>query len=135
MTARNPQASGASPQPIPADERELLLRHRLGDAADIVTARTWDDTSRLIGETDDSDNTTGYAYDALNRMVSKTYQDQTVGSYTYGYVAVRATISQGQDRCFWLQPSLCCQRSIERDNHILCADRSTTASTLNARRN
>ncbi len=31
MTARNPGASSTGPKPIPADERELLLRHRLGD--------------------------------------------------------------------------------------------------------
>lgn len=31
MIARNSAASGAGPRTIPADERDLLLRHRLGD--------------------------------------------------------------------------------------------------------
>jgi hypothetical protein len=31
----------------------------------IGTDQAWDDTSRLVGQTDDNGNTTTYAYDAL----------------------------------------------------------------------
>src|SRR5207245_781242 len=36
---------------------------------DIITAQTWDDSSRLIAQTDDNGNATRYAYDGLDRLI------------------------------------------------------------------
>ena len=56
----------------------------LGAVVDtITTTQAWDDTSRLIGQTDDNGNTTAYTYDALNRKIATTYADGTVHTTTY----------------------------------------------------
>ena len=54
-----------------------------GDGPDIVTAQGWDDTSRLIGQTDANGNATVYGYDALNRRATTTYADGAVHSITF----------------------------------------------------
>lgn len=54
-----------------------------GDGADITTLRIWDDSTRLIGQTDDNSNTTSYAYDALDRLTAETQADGTIHIYTY----------------------------------------------------
>jgi len=53
---------------------------------DIVTAQAWDDTSRLIGQTDDNGNTTSYAYDPLDRLIVTQTADGTL--YQVGTGAV-----------------------------------------------
>jgi len=53
------------------------------DPADIILSQSWDDSSRLVGQTDDNGNTTTYSYDALNRLVFLTQADDTV--YTASY--------------------------------------------------
>jgi YD repeat-containing protein len=50
----------------------------------IITTQTWDDSSRLVRQTDDNGNSTGYAYDALNRRTGTTYADGTSEQYAYG---------------------------------------------------
>ncbi|MBW8017968.1 MAG: RHS repeat protein, partial [Planctomycetes bacterium] len=77
-----------------------------GDADDIKTGRTYDDNSRLIGQTDDNGNTAGYEYDALNRWIRTTYADGTVVTSTYdvyddtvGTVDAAGTVSvRGYDK-------------------------------------
>lgn len=55
-----------------------------GAVADsIVTSQGWDNTSRLISQTDDNGNSTTYSYDALNRRTATTYADGTVHRTTY----------------------------------------------------
>ena len=49
----------------------------------IVTTQQWDDSHRLVAQTDDNGNTTSYSYDALNRKIATTYADGTVHSATY----------------------------------------------------
>ena len=49
----------------------------------ITTTQTWDDTSRLIGQTDDNSNTTTYVFDPLNRKVAIQYADGTVHNSNY----------------------------------------------------
>jgi RHS repeat-associated protein len=44
----------------------------------IITRKAWDDSSRLISQTDDNTNSTVYTYDALDRKVATTYADGTV---------------------------------------------------------
>ena len=53
------------------------------EPADIVTAQTWDDNSRLVSRTDDNGNTTQYAYDALDRMTRETFADATECAFDY----------------------------------------------------
>ncbi len=53
------------------------------DPADIVTAQTWDDTSRLTVLTDDNGHATLYTYDCLNRRVATTYADGTTTTMTF----------------------------------------------------
>lgn len=43
----------------------------------IETARAWDDSSRLVSQTDDHGNATTYVFDALNRRVAVRYADGT----------------------------------------------------------
>ncbi|MCH8146991.1 MAG: RHS repeat protein, partial [Planctomycetes bacterium] len=42
----------------------------------ITTRQSWDDTSRLTGQSDDNGNTTTYEYDALDRMTAERYADE-----------------------------------------------------------
>lgn len=49
----------------------------------IVTTNGYDDSSRLIFQTDDNDNTTSYTYDALDRKTSTVYGDGTSCTRTY----------------------------------------------------
>jgi YD repeat-containing protein len=44
----------------------------------IVTARTWDDSSRLTSEVDGNGNGTQYAYDALDRRIRTVHADGTL---------------------------------------------------------
>lgn len=44
----------------------------------ITTRQTWDDSSRLVSQTDDNGNATVYTYDALDRRIATTYADGTV---------------------------------------------------------
>ncbi|UCC29379.1 MAG: hypothetical protein JSU86_14400 [Phycisphaerales bacterium] len=71
-TIRDMDGDGADADAVPGD-----------DDPDIVTTQAWDDTSRLVGQTDDNGNTTAYIYDALNRMTTQDYADFTQHSYTY----------------------------------------------------
>ncbi|MHC4414366.1 MAG: RHS repeat domain-containing protein [Planctomycetota bacterium] len=48
-----------------------------GDGPDITTTQAWDDTSRLIEQTDDNGNTTRYVYDALDRLQVTIHADTT----------------------------------------------------------
>jgi RHS repeat-associated protein len=64
-----------------------------GDGDDITTSQTWDDTSRLVAQTDDNGNTTSYEYDALNRMFREQMADATVHSYTYDVHDNRLTMT------------------------------------------
>ncbi|MCO6438177.1 MAG: RHS repeat-associated core domain-containing protein [Phycisphaerae bacterium] len=48
-----------------------------GDGLDIVTTMLWDDSSRLIAQTDDNGRTTRYASDALDRNIGTRYADGT----------------------------------------------------------
>lgn len=41
----------------------------------ITTRQAWDDTSRVIGQTDDHGNTTSYVYDALDRKIREGHAD------------------------------------------------------------
>jgi RHS repeat-associated protein len=47
----------------------------------IVTAQSWDDSSRLIGQTDANSNTTVYVYDSLNRMTQTVFADGTINTF------------------------------------------------------
>jgi RHS repeat-associated protein len=49
----------------------------------ITTTQTFDDSSRLISETDDNGNATTYAYDSLNRRVLTTFADTTTATTQY----------------------------------------------------
>lgn len=60
----------------------------LGDGTDlplerIVTLEWWDDNSRRSAHTDDRGNTTTYAYDALDRLITTSRCDATIRSYQY----------------------------------------------------
>ncbi|MBP7746933.1 MAG: RHS repeat protein [Phycisphaerae bacterium] len=50
---------------------------------DIVTTQGWDDSSRLVAQTDDNGNTTAYSYDPLNRRIGTDYPDCTADSAIY----------------------------------------------------
>lgn len=50
---------------------------------DIVTTQSWDDTSRLVEQTDDNDNTTTYVYDALSRRLMEVFADGTIHADTF----------------------------------------------------
>ncbi|HKQ50400.1 MAG TPA: DUF6531 domain-containing protein [Phycisphaerae bacterium] len=52
------------------------------DPVDIVSTQTWDDSSRLTGQTDDNGNPTMYIYDALNRRTGADHADCT-SDFTY----------------------------------------------------
>lgn len=43
----------------------------------IVTEQSWDDSGRLVTQTDDNGNTTTYVYDGLSRKVAEVYADTT----------------------------------------------------------
>jgi len=43
----------------------------------IINTQKWDDSSRLIAQTDGNGNTTRYAYDALNRLIVTRFADGT----------------------------------------------------------
>ncbi len=49
----------------------------------ITTSQGWDETSRLISQTDDNGNATVYTYDPLNRKVATTYADNTTHQSSY----------------------------------------------------
>ena len=49
----------------------------------ITMTNVWDDTTRIVTQSDDNANTTSYAYDALNRRIATTYADGTGHSYAY----------------------------------------------------
>lgn len=49
-------------------------------AGQIVTTKSWDDSSRLVERVDGNGHATTYAYDALNRRISETFADQTTQS-------------------------------------------------------
>jgi RHS repeat-associated protein len=49
----------------------------VSDAADIIIRKVWDDSSRLVQQTDDNTNTTTYVYDTLNRLVREVLADGT----------------------------------------------------------
>jgi len=44
---------------------------------DLVTTQSWDQSSRLIAQTDDNGNPTRYAYDSLDRLIMTRYADGT----------------------------------------------------------
>src|ERR1039457_3195061 len=46
-------------------------------AGSIITSQSFDDNSRLAGQTDNNTNTTTYVYDALNRMTGTLFADGT----------------------------------------------------------
>ncbi len=52
-------------------------------ATTIRTKQAWDDTSRLVSQTDDNDHTTTYTFDALNRLTITRYADDTAHSSQY----------------------------------------------------
>ena len=64
----------------------LLTSNGLGSgtpAGTVVTGQSWDDNSRLIGQTDANSNTTAYVYDTLNRMTQTVFADGTTNGVTY----------------------------------------------------
>jgi len=63
--------------------RDMDANASFTDPDDIVTSLTWDDSSRLTGQTDDNTNTTAYFYDALDRRVRTEYADCTSDQRTY----------------------------------------------------
>lgn len=71
--------------------RELDTIRYLTDTGDgsgnvidtIITRKAWDDSSRLISQTDDNTNSTVYIYDALDRKIATIYADGTVHSTAY----------------------------------------------------
>ena len=72
-SVRDLDGDGADPTELPGNT----------SSPDIVTAQIWDDTSRLVGQTDDSNNTTVSVYDALNRLTEEVMADCTQHAYTY----------------------------------------------------
>jgi RHS repeat-associated protein len=54
-----------------------------GDGEDIVLLQTWDDSSRLIEESDENGNVTQYSYDPLNRLIRKEYADGNAETAEY----------------------------------------------------
>ena len=60
-----------------ASRRRFTFNRPSNFIVSITTQQTWDDTSRLISQTDDNGNTTTYTYDALNRKTMTTYADGT----------------------------------------------------------
>jgi YD repeat-containing protein len=64
-------------------ERDLDGNGLTSDPADIVTTQTWDDSARLIAQTDDNTNTTAYVYDSLNRRIRIDYADCTTQQTRY----------------------------------------------------
>ena len=52
-------------------------------AGTIITSQSFDDNSRLTGQTDDNTNTTTYVYDALNRMTQTVFPDGTTNSAAF----------------------------------------------------
>ncbi len=49
----------------------------------IVVRHRWDANSRLVATTDDNGNTTGWAYDPLDRAITRTYADGSQASFAY----------------------------------------------------
>ncbi len=66
----------------------------VGDADDIITSQTWDDSSRLIAQTDDNGNATQYTHDALNRRTAIDYADDTAKTFVYD---VHGNVTQSTD--------------------------------------
>jgi RHS repeat-associated protein len=52
-------------------------------AGSITLTKSWDDSSRLIAETDENGNTTSYAYDPLDRISSRTHADGTAHTFLF----------------------------------------------------
>ena len=49
----------------------------------ITNLQTWDDSSRLTGQTDANTNTTAYVYDSLNRLVETVFANGTTNGALY----------------------------------------------------
>ena len=49
----------------------------------IVTRQSWDDDSRLTGQTDANSNTTAYSYDPLGRLLKTVFADGTTNGTAY----------------------------------------------------
>ncbi len=54
-----------------------------GSGGEIVTTWTFDDNDMVTVMEDDNGNETTYAYDKLNRLTTKTYEDATTATYSY----------------------------------------------------
>ena len=50
---------------------------------DIISARTWDDNSRLIGATNPNSYSTQYQYDAIGRCLQRSNADTTAKTWSY----------------------------------------------------
>ncbi len=61
----------------------------------IVTGQAWDDSSRLISQTDDNGNVTTYGYDALDRLETTTFADQSTTSSTFDTHDNQLTMTDG----------------------------------------
>lgn len=75
---RDMNGDGPNPDAVPCN---YLLNGNCDP--DITTTTTWDDTSRIVGRTDDNDNTTAYVWDALNRKIAEEYADCTQDTFEY----------------------------------------------------
>jgi RHS repeat-associated protein len=72
-------------------DRLIQTQHTLTTTGDgsgsvsgtVVVSQTWDDSSRRTGRSDDEDHATTYAYDALDRLVTETFADNTSKSRSY----------------------------------------------------
>lgn len=62
-------------------------------AGTIVTSQSFDDNSRLTGQTDNNTNTTTYVYDALNRMTGTVFADGTTNGTVYDVHNNRITVT------------------------------------------
>jgi RHS repeat-associated protein len=74
----------------------LLTSNGLGSgtpAGTVVTGQSWDDNSRLIGQTDANSNTTAYVYDTLNRMTETVFADGTTNGAVYDVHHNRITVT------------------------------------------
>jgi RHS repeat-associated protein len=55
----------------------------LSTGGQAITSQSWDDNSRLTGQTDNNTNTTAYLYDALNRQARTVFADGTTNGTIY----------------------------------------------------
>jgi RHS repeat-associated protein len=63
--------------------RLLKTRRDLGEGVELVTSQAFDDSSRLVSQTDDNGNTTNYLHDALDRQIQETFSDGTFRTETF----------------------------------------------------